>query len=125
MELIPCMNMLVEPTKFVIKVSNPLSKHVLVDQVCRNCPLTIRGHCFPANMMLFPFNEFDVILGMDWLTSHSVVVDCGRKVIELKCEDGNVLQVGPNEPNKPPMVMLSLVAEKYLRKRYKVYLAFC
>ncbi|KAA3470237.1 DNA/RNA polymerases superfamily protein [Gossypium australe] len=26
---------------------------------------TIVGHCFPADLMLFPFDEFDVILGMD------------------------------------------------------------
>ncbi|XP_017647697.1 uncharacterized protein LOC108487868 [Gossypium arboreum] len=28
-----------------------------------------------SNLMLLPFNEFNVILGMDWLTSHGVVVD--------------------------------------------------
>ena len=54
MELIPHMNMLVESTKFVIRVSNPLGKHVLVDQVCRNCPLTIKGHSFSANLTLLP-----------------------------------------------------------------------
>ncbi|XP_052874454.1 uncharacterized protein LOC128279903 [Gossypium arboreum] len=34
------------------------------------------GHCFPANLMLLPFDKFDVILGMDWLTAHDVVVNC-------------------------------------------------
>ncbi|NAW44974.1 hypothetical protein FGF76_23535, partial [Salmonella sp. gx-f4] len=63
MDLMPRINMIVESTEFVIKVSNPLGRHVLVDQVCRSCPLTIRGHCFSANLMLLPFNEFDVILG--------------------------------------------------------------
>ncbi|KAG8503136.1 hypothetical protein CXB51_000932 [Gossypium anomalum] len=32
MKLVPSMNMLVESTEFVVKVSNPLGKHVLVDQ---------------------------------------------------------------------------------------------
>ncbi|KAA3486978.1 hypothetical protein EPI10_030836 [Gossypium australe] len=26
----------------------------------------VLGYDFPANLMLLPFNEFDVILGMDW-----------------------------------------------------------
>ncbi|KAA3470811.1 Gag-Pol polyprotein [Gossypium australe] len=32
-------NFPVESTEFVIKVSNPLGKYVLVDRVCKNCPL--------------------------------------------------------------------------------------
>ena len=52
-----CMNLVssktlpIESTEFVIRVSNPLSKCVLVDKVCKNCPLMIRGNCFPADLM--------------------------------------------------------------------------
>lgn len=124
MKLIPHMNMIVESTEFLIKVSNPLGKHALVDQICRNCLLKIRGHCFLANLMLLPFKEFDVILEMDWLASHDVVLDCGQKVIELRCEDGNVLQVRPGESKNLPVVISSLTTEKYLKKKYEAYLAF-
>ncbi|KAG8500979.1 hypothetical protein CXB51_003063 [Gossypium anomalum] len=96
----------IESTVFVVKVSYSLGKHVLVDQVCRNCPLSMRGRCFSANLMLLPFNEFDVILGMDWLTSHSVVIDCGIKVIQLRCEDAFVLntQVSESKIESVPVV---------------------
>ncbi|XP_016755395.1 uncharacterized protein [Gossypium hirsutum] len=57
---------------------------------------------------------------MDWLASHGVVVDCGRKVIELRCGNGDVLRVGPDESDNLPMVILSLTAEKYLKKKYKL-----
>ncbi|KAA3480746.1 vacuolar protein sorting-associated protein 35B-like [Gossypium australe] len=94
-----------------IKGVKPLGRHMLVDKVCRNCPLTIKGHYFPTNLMLLPFDEFDLILGMDWLTNHSVLLNCGSKFIELKCENGDVM-------------IFSMVAEKYLRKGYESYLAF-
>ncbi|XP_016702229.1 uncharacterized protein [Gossypium hirsutum] len=61
---------------------------------------------------------------MDWLASHSVVVDCGQKLIELRCENGNVLRVGPDELENLPVVVSSLTAEKYLRKGYEAYLSF-
>ncbi|KAA3484278.1 DNA/RNA polymerases superfamily protein [Gossypium australe] len=93
MRLASRMSMIVKSTEFVVKVSNPLGKNVLVDKVCRNCPLTIRGHYFPANLMLLSVDEFDLILGMDWLTTHRVLVNCGNKFIELKCENGDVIQV--------------------------------
>ncbi|KAG8496889.1 hypothetical protein CXB51_008087 [Gossypium anomalum] len=114
----------IESTEFVMKLSNPLGKHVLVDQVCRNCPLTTRGHYFLANLMLLPFNEFDVILGMDWLTSHSIVIDCRRKVVQLRCENGSVIRVRPDKLDNLLVVISSLTAEKCLRKGYEAYLAF-
>ncbi|KAA3466144.1 Gag-Pol polyprotein [Gossypium australe] len=75
----------IESTEIVIKVSNSLGQYVLVDEVCKNCPLITRGYYFPANLMLLSFDEFDVILGMDWFTLHDAVVNCRRKTIELKC----------------------------------------
>ncbi|KAG8496670.1 hypothetical protein CXB51_007945 [Gossypium anomalum] len=61
---------------------------------------------------------------MDWFTSHSVVVDCGRKVIELKYESWDVLQVESGRMDNLPMVISSISAVRYLRKRYEAYLAF-
>ncbi|KAA3483034.1 Gag protease polyprotein-like protein [Gossypium australe] len=118
------LSMTVESTKFMVKVSNPLGKHVLVDKVCRNCPLTIRGHCFSENLMLLLFDEFDFILGMDWLTTHNVLVNCGSKFIELKCENGDVIRVESGGSDSLPVMISSLVAEKYLRKGCESYLAF-
>ncbi|KAA3481121.1 zf-CCHC domain-containing protein/RVP_2 domain-containing protein [Gossypium australe] len=124
MKLVSSMNMPVESTEFVIKVSNPLGKYVLVDKVCKNCPLMIRGHYFLANLMLLPFDEFDIILGMDWLTMHDVIVNCGRKIIKLKCESGDILRIGSDESNNLLVVISSMTAWKYIRKGCEAYLAF-
>ncbi|KAK5775696.1 hypothetical protein PVK06_043621 [Gossypium arboreum] len=40
--LVSSTTLLVESTEFVIRVSNPLGRCVLVDKVCENCPLMIR-----------------------------------------------------------------------------------
>lgn len=69
-------NIPVESTEFIVKVTNPLGKHVLVNNVCQNCPLKIRDCDFSADLMLMLFDEFDVILSMDWLTLHDVIVNC-------------------------------------------------
>ncbi|KAG8493004.1 hypothetical protein CXB51_012618 [Gossypium anomalum] len=114
----------VESTEFVIKVSNPLGKYVLVDKVCKNCPLMIQSHCFPANLMLLPFDEFDVILGMDWLILHDARVNCRQKTLELKCENGEILWVETNESNKLPIVISYMSAQRYMRKGCEAYLAY-
>ncbi|KAG8499167.1 hypothetical protein CXB51_005608 [Gossypium anomalum] len=124
MKLMSSISMPIESTEFVIKVSNPLGKHVLVDKVCRNCPLMIRGYCFPADLMLLPFDEFDVILGMDWLTTHDVIVNCRKKFIELKCENGEILRVNSEESDSSFPIISVMSAQKCLRKGYEAYLAF-
>ncbi|KAA3479801.1 DNA/RNA polymerases superfamily protein [Gossypium australe] len=124
MKLVSSINMPIESTEFVIRVSNPLGKCVLVDKVCKDCPLRIRGHYSPANLMLLSFDEFDVILGMDWLTTHDVIVNCGRKNIELKCENGDILRVESDEHDKLPIVISHMSTRKYVRKGYEAYLVF-
>ncbi|KAA3457096.1 DNA/RNA polymerases superfamily protein [Gossypium australe] len=116
MKLVSNMNMPVESTEFVIKVSNPLGKCVLVDKVSRNCPFMIRGHCFPTNLMLLPFDEFHVILV--W------IVKCGRKFIELKCESGDILRIESDESDSLPIVISYMAAKKCIRKGCEAYLAF-
>ena len=29
--------------------------------------------------------EFDLILGMDWLSKHKAIADCDKKIVVLKC----------------------------------------
>ncbi|KAA3473304.1 Retrovirus-related Pol polyprotein from transposon 17.6 [Gossypium australe] len=118
------MNMPVESTEFVIKVSNPLGKYVLVEKVCKDFPLMVRGYYFLANLMLFPFDEFDIILSMDWLTTHDVIGNCERKFIELKSENGDILRVASDEQDRLPIVISHMSAQKYVRKGYEAYLAF-
>ncbi|KAA3462244.1 Transposon Ty3-I Gag-Pol polyprotein [Gossypium australe] len=72
---------LVESTDYVVKVTNPIGQCVRVDKICKNFPLRILGCDFLFDLMLLPFNDFDVILGMWWLTLHDAVVNCRRKTV--------------------------------------------
>ncbi|KAG8503264.1 hypothetical protein CXB51_001221 [Gossypium anomalum] len=114
----------VESTEFVVRVSNPLGRYVLVDKVCKKCPLVIRGSCFSADLMLLPFDEFDVILSMDWLTVHDAVVNCKRKTIDLRCVNNEIIRVESTDLNGLPAIISSMLAQKHVRKGYEAYLAY-
>ncbi|KAK8609334.1 hypothetical protein V6N13_061783 [Hibiscus sabdariffa] len=50
---------------------------------------------FPADLMELPLEEFDLILGMDWLFDHRVTLDCESKIATLKTpDDRSVILVG-------------------------------
>ncbi|KAA3473616.1 DNA/RNA polymerases superfamily protein [Gossypium australe] len=113
----------VESTEFVIRVSNPLGKCV-VDKVCKNCPLMFCDICFPANLMLLPFDEFDTILGMDWLTLHNAIMNCKRKSIELRSQNGEIVQMESNDMKGLPAVVSAMKAINYVRTGCEAYLAY-
>ncbi|KAA3484375.1 DNA/RNA polymerases superfamily protein [Gossypium australe] len=125
-----CMNLVssktlpVESTEFVIRVLNPLGKSVLIDKVCKNCPLMFKDVCFSADLMLLPFDEFDIILGMDWLTLHAAVVNCKRKTIDFRCHNDKIVWIESNDLNGLPTVILVLKAQNYMKKGYKAYFAY-
>ena len=61
---------------------------VIVNRVYRDCPIRIREYEFPRDLIELSFIEFDVILGMDWLSRHEVVVDCRTKIVTLRTPSG-------------------------------------
>ena len=53
-------------------VTSPLGHNVNVNRVYRNCPIVIQDKKISADLISLPFQEFDLILGMDWLSKHNV-----------------------------------------------------
>ena len=60
-------------------VATPASGEVSTTSVCAGCPIEVAGRRFKLNLICLPMEGLDVILGMDWLSSNHVVIDCGRR----------------------------------------------
>ena len=78
---------LVEQLPYDMHVTSPLGHSVNVNRVYKNCPIVINDREFPVDLIPLPFREFDLILGMDWLSKHQVIVDCDKRSVVLKCFD--------------------------------------
>ncbi|XP_058111133.1 uncharacterized protein LOC131254145 [Magnolia sinica] len=46
----------------------PMGKFVEIDKVCKACPITLANREVAVDLIVMPVWQFDVILGMDWLT---------------------------------------------------------
>ena len=66
----------VETLEKLLHISSPLRTRVSVDIICRDYELEISGILLTVDLKVMDMSEFDVILGMDWLTAHQVVIDC-------------------------------------------------
>ena len=68
-------------------MSSPLGTRVRIDQICRDCELEILGILLMVDLRVMNISDFDVILGMDWLTAHRVVIDCDSRRITVYTQD--------------------------------------
>ena len=74
--------------------------------------------------MLLPFDEFDIILGMDWLTLHDAVVNCKRKTIDLRCKNDEIVRIESSDLNGLPTLISSMKALSIVRKGCEAYFAY-
>ena len=59
----------VETLEEPLYVSSPLGTRVSIDLICRGCDLEISEILLTMDLRVMDMSEFDVILGMDWLTA--------------------------------------------------------
>ena len=69
-------------------VSSPLGIRARIWMICRGCELEISGTLLTVDLRIMDMSEFDVILGMDWLTAYKVVIDCERRRVTAYTQDG-------------------------------------
>ena len=74
-------------------VTSPLEQSVNVNRVYKNYSIVIHDKEFSTDLIALPFHEFDLILGMDWLSKHRVIIDCDKKIVVFRCCDQSEVMV--------------------------------
>nr|GFB02847.1 putative reverse transcriptase domain-containing protein [Tanacetum cinerariifolium] len=62
-----------------LSLSTPMRHSVIISHEFRNCPLRVGDDIRFANLLPLEMSDFDIILGMDWLTEHRATIDCHLK----------------------------------------------
>ncbi|XP_013594470.1 PREDICTED: uncharacterized protein LOC106302526 [Brassica oleracea var. oleracea] len=61
-----------------VAVLTPADRILQANQCIKNVPLVIQGKEFVADLLVVPLEGYEIILGIDWLSSYGVQIDCGR-----------------------------------------------
>ncbi|XP_073298486.1 uncharacterized protein [Primulina huaijiensis] len=59
----------------------PLGDYIHSSSVIRACPVQVDEELLYADLIFIPMIEFDVILGMDWLSTYRAVIYCVAKTV--------------------------------------------
>ncbi|KAL5565172.1 hypothetical protein UlMin_028336 [Ulmus minor] len=62
-------------------VSTPSGKCLEASSILKDCPLVIEGHILTADFIVLGIHDFDIILGMDWLSKHYATIECHEKEV--------------------------------------------
>ena len=78
----------VETLEEPLYVSSPQGIRARIGMICRGYELEISGTLLTVDLRIMDMSEFDVILGMDWLTAYRVVIDCESRRVTAYTQDG-------------------------------------
>ena len=78
----------VEALEQPLYVSSPLGIRPRIGMICRACELDISRILLTVDLRVMDMSEFDVILGMDWLTAYMVFIDCELRRVTAYTQDG-------------------------------------
>ncbi|XP_077232116.1 uncharacterized protein LOC143866802 [Tasmannia lanceolata] len=106
-----------------LSVKTPGGNSLVTSGVYRACSVDICGRNLSVDLISLPILEFDVILGIDWLTLNHANIDCYRKEVRFTIPDQPQLVYKSLDRNKTPALISSLQARRLLKQGCEGYLA--
>jgi len=74
------------PTNLLISL--PVGQVIECHVIFENRPLSIDQKVFKADLTQLDLLEFDIVLGMDWLSKQGATIDCQKQKVTLKGKKG-------------------------------------
>ena len=65
-------------------VNMPAIKMINYSDMYRNCPIILNQEKFEGDLIQLDLLEFDIILGMNWLSKHGAKIDSRKQRVTLK-----------------------------------------
>ena len=99
------------PSTYPLLLTTPLGRVAEISTVCKSCCLVIGHHRLFADLYVIAMEEFQVILGMDWLAKYQAMVDCYKTRIRLFNEDGQIIEDSAKTGAATPYPLLKACIE--------------
>ena len=78
-----CLDIRFNVLNSLLTMLTPIGEVYLINRVFLGCEVCIEEEILLIDLVELEILEFDVILGMDWLSAHHAVLDCFNKVVTL------------------------------------------
>ena len=105
-------------------VSVPNGDTMISERIVPSSRLVIKNKDFPIDLIVLGIRDFDIVLGMDWLSRHRATLDFYKKEVRLvRPEESSMIFQGIRREIAPSLIN-AMTNWKMLRKGCQGYLAF-
>ncbi|XP_052177586.1 uncharacterized protein LOC127791649 [Diospyros lotus] len=109
---------------YILSVTTPSGSMLLGREVVSDCEIIVHDRVMPGDLVVLAIQDFDLLLGMDWLSRHYAKVDCQHKLITFELPDQlEIMYRGVKPVVATPMISV-MQAEKLIRQGCEPYIAF-
>ncbi|XP_052206788.1 uncharacterized protein LOC127811118 [Diospyros lotus] len=93
-------------------------------EVVLDCEIVVCERVMPGDLVVLAIQNFDLLLGMNWLSRHYAKVDCRHKGITFEPPDQLEIMYRGVKPVVATPMILVMRAEKLIQQGCEAYLAF-
>ena len=97
---------------------------MIFEMIVPGSRLVIQNKDFSADLIVLGIHDFDIVLGMDWLSKHGATLDCYKKEVRLvRLDEPGVIFRGIKREIAPSLIN-AMTTLKMMQKGCQGYLAF-
>ncbi|KAG5536038.1 hypothetical protein RHGRI_023734 [Rhododendron griersonianum] len=111
-----------ESLDYELHVSQPMGSGVICSTVYKACDILIGSAHLLVDLIPLNMSHFDVILGMDWLTSNFATIDCIAKRVMIQIPDKGDITFEGKAVVPPPYLISAMHARRLINKGCQGYL---
>ncbi|KAA0035496.1 ty3-gypsy retrotransposon protein [Cucumis melo var. makuwa] len=106
----------VEPLGSILSVSTPSGAVMLSKEKIKACQVGVANHMLDVTLLVLDMQDFDVILGMDWLSANHASIDCFHKEVVFNPSSGTSFKFKGAGIVCIPKVISAMKASKLLNQ---------
>ncbi|XP_073313505.1 uncharacterized protein [Primulina huaijiensis] len=89
----------------------------------KDVELKLQKNIIRAELIVLPMSEFDIILGMDWLTLNGTTIDFRWRSVSIRPSNGKAFIFEATQNNQMPHIISCMRAKKLIQKGCQGFLA--
>ena len=113
-----------QPLEGRMRVSLPAGDPLFSNIVVRDSKVLIEGQEFPTDLVALDMRDFDVVLGMDWLSRHKATLDCYKKEVKFHRPEKLEVKFQGIRRELFSSMISAMAAQRMLHKGCQGYLAY-
>nr|KAJ0192365.1 hypothetical protein LSAT_V11C800454700 [Lactuca sativa] len=97
---------------------------VVVREEYDDCSIEIEGSVLPLKLLPIALGDFDIVIGMDWLSKNQAIIDCENRIVQVWVPEKGMVKIYGDRRIKDSILISVTKATRYLKKGCQSYWAY-